>query len=217
MQTAPPVHNRSGVLSPVEGGRRWMCSLIGLGGDHPPTDEKGFAEFARSLRDPLLYEVIKDAEPVSHIHGYREIENKRRHYEKLSRQPDNLLVIGDAACSFNPVYGQGMTTAALGAELLDVCMGERSGDSFTGLSRRFQRKLAKVNAAPWLLATGEDLRVRDIKGGRTGFSIRLMHRYMDRVLSLSLRDLAVRRTFLEVFGMLRPPTTLFGPAVTTKV
>lgn len=215
VQTAPPAHNRGGVLSPVEGGR-WMCSLIGLGGDHPPTDEEGFAEFARSLRSPTLYEAIEDAVPVSPIHGYREIENKRRRYEKLARQPDNLLVIGDAVCSFNPVYGQGMTTAALGAELLDECLSERRRGALTGLSRRFHKKLAKVNAAPWLLATGEDLRVRGTEGGRAGLSTRLTHRYMDRVLSLSLRDLHVRRTFLEVFGMLKPPTALFGPAVAAK-
>jgi 2-polyprenyl-6-methoxyphenol hydroxylase-like FAD-dependent oxidoreductase len=193
-----------------------MCSLIGLGGDHPPTDEEGFVEFARSLRDPVLYEAIEGAKAVSPIHGYREIENKRRHYEKLPSQPDNLLVIGDAACSFNPVYGQGMTTAALGAEILEGCLRGRSG-SLSGLSGRFQRRLAKVNAAPWLLATGEDLRVRGAEGGTVRHSTRLTHRYMDRVLSLSLRDLAIRQTFLEVFGMLKPPTALFGPAVVVKL
>lgn len=218
VQTAPPEHNRGGVLSPVEGGL-WMCSLIGLGGDHPPTDEEGFLRFARSLREPTLYETIKRAEAVSAIHGYREVENKRCHYENLSRQPDNLFIIGDAACAFNPVYGQGMTTAALGAEVLERCLRERNvaGGDFAGLSRRFQRKLAKVNAAPWLLATGEDLRVHGAEGGKAGLSTRLTHRYMDRVLALSLRDLRVRRTFLEVFGMLRPPTALFGPAVAAKV
>ena len=214
VQAAPPEHNRGGIMFPIEGGRL-MCSLIGMGGDYAPTDEQGYMEFARSLRDPMLYEAIKDAKPASPIHGYREVENKRRHYEKLSRQPDNFLVTGDAACSFNPVYGQGMTTAALGAETLEECLRE-NGD-LAGLSRRFQKRLAKVNAAPWLLATGEDLRVRETEGGRAGLSTRLTHRYMDRVLALSLQDLAVRRTFLEVFGMTKPPTVLFGPAVAAKV
>ncbi len=216
VQTAPPEHNRGGVLSPVEGGR-WMCSLFGLGGDQPPTDEEGFVGFARSLRDPMLYEAIRGAKPASPIHGYREIEKRRRRYETLRRQPDNLLVTGDAACSFNPVYGQGMTTAALGAEILEDCLSVRRGGDFTGLSRRFQKQLAKANAAPWLLATGEDLRVRGTEGGRPGLSTRLMHLYIDQVLALSLGDLRVRRTFLQVFGMLRPPTALFGPIVAAKV
>jgi 2-polyprenyl-6-methoxyphenol hydroxylase-like FAD-dependent oxidoreductase len=188
-----------------------------MGGDYAPTDEEGFLEFACSLRNPMLYEAIKDAEPASPIHGYREVENRRRHYEKLARQPDNFLVSGDAACAFNPVYGQGMTAAALGAETLEACLQGRHDGDFAGLSRRFQKKLAKVNAAPWLLATGEDFRVRGTEGGKASFSTRLTHRYMDRVLELSLRDLAVRRTFLEVFGMLKAPTALFGPAVASKV
>jgi 2-polyprenyl-6-methoxyphenol hydroxylase-like FAD-dependent oxidoreductase len=216
IQAAPPEHNRGGVLSAVEGGL-WMCSLIGVGGHHPPTDEAGYIEFARSLRSPMLYEAIKDARPASPVHGYREIENRRHHYEKLPRQPHNLLVLGDAACAFNPIYGQGMTTVALGVEVLEECLRSNPDDGFTGLSRKFQKRLAKVNAAPWLLATGEDLRVRNTEGGTAGLSTRLMHRYMDRVLSLSLRDLEVRRTFLEVFGMLKTPGTLFGPAIAARV
>jgi 2-polyprenyl-6-methoxyphenol hydroxylase-like FAD-dependent oxidoreductase len=216
VQTAPPDHNRGGVLSPVEGGR-WMCSLVGLGDDQPPTSEEGFVAFARSLRSPVLYEAIRDARPISPIHGYREIENRRRRYDQLPRQPHNFLVTGDAACSFNPIYGQGMTTAALGAEILGNCLDERRGSNRPGLARRFQRMLAKANAVPWLLATGEDLRVRGVEGGPLGRSARLAHRYFDRVLALSLRDLAVRRTLLEVFGMLRPPTALFAPAIAAKV
>jgi len=216
VQPAPPEHNRGGIIFPVEGGR-WICSLGGVGGDHPPTDEEGFMHFARSLRDPMLYEAIKDAKPLSPIHGYRDMADRSRHYEKLSCQPHNFLVTGDAACSLNPIYAQGMTTAALGADTLEGCLAKRGDGDFAGLSRRFQKRLARVNAAPWLLATGEDLRVRGTEGGKAGLSTRLTHRYMDRVLELSMRDLGVRHTFLEVFGMLRSPTVLFGPAIATKV
>lgn len=215
LQTAPPAHNRGGFMMPVEGSR-WMCTLLGMGGDHPPTDEEGFMAFARSLRDRTIHHAIESAEPVSPIHGYREIKNKRRHYEKLHGQPGNFLVIGDAACSFNPIYGQGMTTAALGAEVLEDCLRQHGTDD-AHLSKRFQRKLAKVNAAPWLLATGEDLRVSGTEGSQAGLAVRLTHRYMDRVLSLSLRDLDTRRQLLEVFGMVAQPSTLFSPTVVTKV
>ena len=77
--------------------------------------------------------------------------------------------------------------------------------------------LAKATAGSWLLATGEDFRVRDIEGGKASVATRLTHRYMDRVLALSLHDIGVRRTFLEVFHMLKPPTALFGPSVVAKV
>jgi 2-polyprenyl-6-methoxyphenol hydroxylase-like FAD-dependent oxidoreductase len=217
-QAAPPEATRGGVLLPLEG-NRWMVTLSGVGGDYPPTDEAGFMDFARSLRTPMLYEAIRDAEPLSDISGYRDTENRWRHYEKLPRQPDNFLVTGDAASAFNPIYAQGMTTAALGAEVLEECLREQDaadGD-YAGLSKRFQKKLAKANAASWLLATGEDFRVRGVEGGRATFATRLTHRYMDRVLALSLRDINVRRTFLEVFHMLKAPTALFEPGIALKV
>jgi len=213
VQAAPPDVTRGGGLFPLENGR-WICTLYGLGGDYPPTDEEGFLSFARSLRTPLMYDAIKDLKPVTEITGNRTSQNRRRHYERLSRQPHNFLVTGDAACAFNPVYGQGLTTAALGAEALEKCLREGcDGD----LSGRFQKRLAKVNAGPWLLATGEDFRVRGVEGGKPGLSTRLTHRYMDRVLALSMRDVEVRRTFLEVFAMMKPPTALFGPGIVAKV
>ena len=94
-------------------------TLGGAGGDHPPTDEAGFLEFSRSLITPALYEAIKDAEPISPIYGYQRTANQLRHYERLARWPENFVALGDAACAFNPIYGQGMSVAAMGALALD--------------------------------------------------------------------------------------------------
>ena len=117
IQAAPPERTRGGVILPIEDGR-WMVTLGGGGGDYPPTDDQGFLEFARNLVTPKLYDAIQQAEALSPITGYRATENRLRHYERLSSFPENCIVVGDAACCFNPVYGQGMTTAALGAMLL---------------------------------------------------------------------------------------------------
>ncbi|MDP9438389.1 MAG: 2-polyprenyl-6-methoxyphenol hydroxylase-like oxidoreductase, partial [Actinomycetota bacterium] len=218
VQAAPPDVTRGALLLPIEGGR-WMLTLVGRDRDYPPTDEAGFMEFARSLRSQIINDAIEGAEPLSPIHGFRQTANRRRHYEKLPRQPHNFLVTGDAACAFNPVYAQGMTTAALGAEVLDECLREqrRPGGDPTGLARGFQKRLARVNKAPWMLATGEDFRVRGVEGGKPNAVNRFMHRYMDRVLELSTKDAAVRLTLLEVFNLLKPPTTLFTPTIAKKV
>ncbi len=220
VQADPPGMTRGGAVCPVEGDR-WMCTLYGVGEDYPPTDEDAFMSFARSLRTPLLHDAIKGAEPLSPIWGYRDTANSRRRYEKLARQPDNFLVTGDAACAFNPIYKRGMTTAALGAIALGESLREqrehRPDGSLEGLSKRFQKKLAKVNAAPWLLATGDDLRVSDVEGGPADLPTRLMHRYMDRVLALSTRDATVRWRLLTVMHMLQPPGALFSPAVVLRV
>lgn len=177
--------------------------------------------FARSLRSPLLYESIEDAEPLTPIVGYRATENRRRHYEKLPRRPEGFLVTGDAACAFNPVYAQGMTTAALGAEVLDECLREqrrrRPDGDLTGLARGFRKKLARVNKAPWTLATGEDFRVRGVEGGTPNAVTRLMHRYIDQVLLLGTKDAGVRLVLLETFNLLKSPPALLHPRILTLV
>jgi 2-polyprenyl-6-methoxyphenol hydroxylase-like FAD-dependent oxidoreductase len=189
--------------------------LTGGDGDYPPTDEAGFLEGARTLRIPDLYEAIRDAEPLGPIVGYRATENRLRHYERGGRWPEGLVALGDAVCALNPVYGQGMTTAALGAEVLDRCLRRSRApqDTRPGTSLKFQRELARTIAAPWLLATGTDYRFRRTEGPPRRRSTRMMHRYVDALTRLSTRNAGVRRRLMEVFHLLRPPAALFGPGV----
>ena len=220
VQAAPPEQRRSGILFPVEGGLH-LLTLAGGGRDYPPTDEEGYLQFAHSLPDPIIYDAVKDAEPVSPVCTHHATENRVRHFERLSQMPENFVVLGDAACAFNPVYGQGMTTAALGAEALAQTLREQSrrrpDGRLEGLSGRFQKRLARVNAGPWMLATGEDYRYREVEGGRPTLATRLTHRYMDGVVRLSTTDRGVRRLLLEVFNMLAPPSALFRPSVAARV
>ena len=212
VQSAPPQRKRGGLVFKVEGDR-WLVTLVGGGRDYPPSDEQAFLEFADSLPVPMIADAIRSAEPVSPIRTHRGTENRVRHYEGVNL-PDNFVVLGDAACAFNPVYGQGMTIASLGALTLQQCLREQRADgSLSGLSQRFQQRLAKVNKAPWLMATGEDYRYEETEGGSRGLMTRFMHWYMDRVLLLATRDVAVRSVLLQVFSMLIPPSALFRRAI----
>jgi 2-polyprenyl-6-methoxyphenol hydroxylase-like FAD-dependent oxidoreductase len=215
LQAAPPLNNRAGILFPVEG-NRWMVTLQGADSDYPPLDHAGFLEFTRSLRSPLLYEAIRNAEPLGSITGYRSTENRLFHYERLKQWPEGLFVLGDTVCAFNPVYGQGMTTAALAAEDLAKCLKEGRSD-FDGVARRFQQRLARINKAPWVLATSEDLRYPRAEGATADNATRQMHKYMDRVHRSATRSVAVRRHFLEVQGMLKGPSTMFHPSVLLRL
>jgi 2-polyprenyl-6-methoxyphenol hydroxylase-like FAD-dependent oxidoreductase len=215
-QAAPPKLPRAGLIFPIEN-NRWIVTLGGGGGDYPPTDEAGFLEFARSLPNPLLYETIRDANPLTGISGNRSTQNRLLHYERLARQPERFIALGDGVCAFNPVYGQGMTNAALGALELDRLLRERSSDDLGGLARDFQRRLAKVNAGCWMLATSEDHRYHGAEGGSPGLTSRVMHWYMDQVIRLSTESIPVRRLFLEVQQMLKPPTAMFGPRMIAQV
>src|SRR5262249_55893947 len=151
-------------------------SLLGGDGDFPPTDDAGFLAFARSLRSPALYEAIASAEPLTPIVGQRATENRLRHYDRLARFPDGVVALGDAVCAFNPVYGQGMSAAALGAEVLDGWLGE-SGHQSPGRGRVFQRRLARATGTAWQLATGADCSYRTTEGPPQGLVARLNGRY----------------------------------------
>ncbi|MDM9380181.1 FAD-dependent monooxygenase [Chlorogloeopsis sp. ULAP01] len=209
----PPYEQRGGVIYPVEG-KRWVITVAGIGRDYPPTDEAGFLEFVRSLRSPILYEAIKNAKPLSPVYGYRRTENLWRHYEQLPRMPEGLVALGDAVCSFNPIYGQGMTTATLGALTLEHCLKEQR---LTNLTRCFHKQLARVLETPWMMATSEDFRWETTEGGKPDIITRLMHRYMDQVILQAVNDPKVYRKFAEVIHMVKPPSVLFAPDILVKV
>jgi len=211
MPKAPDVR-RGGVLYPIENGK-WMVTLGGLGGDVPPTDDKGFLEFARNLRSPVLYEAIKNGTPDSPVHGYRRTANHRRHYETMPRWPEGFLVIGDAACTFNPVYGQGMTVAAQAAVLLDKHLGANPGT----FGRAAQAAVARCSEAPWQIATGADLRYPTTVGPRPGWAARLANWYLDRTSDVANRDGYVARVLADVLYLVTPPTALFRPGVALRV
>jgi 2-polyprenyl-6-methoxyphenol hydroxylase-like FAD-dependent oxidoreductase len=215
VQPAPPHHKRGGVIFPLEGDR-WHVTLAGVGRDYPPTDETGFLEFAESLRSRILFDAIRHAEPMSPISGFRATENRWRAYESMRRFPDGIIVIGDAACAFNPVYAQGMTTAALGAETLAALLERRrvrDTGAIAGLGRGFQRALARVNAQAWRLATSEDLRLPQTTGARASIATRLAHGYFDRLMRLATERPDVRLAFLRTMNMLEGPGVLFSPRI----
>lgn len=210
----PPDFSRGAGLLPAEGGR-WVLTLTGNDDDQPPTDEASFMSFLASLPDRSIYEFARSAKPVTPIAGYRRTENRWKHFEKLPEQPEGFVVMGDAACAFNPIYGQGMSAAAMGADLLDQCLRRNPlGDNF---AKGFQQRLAKINQLPWTLATAEDFRWPNTVGDHPGWLTRLMHRYIDRVVALIPKDVTVGRSFLEVMHLLEGPQHLIRPAVSARV
>jgi flavin-dependent dehydrogenase len=208
----PPESSQGAVLYPIENGR-WMLTLGGLGDDRPPTDEDGFLEFARGLRTPLLYEAIKDAKPDSPIHGFQQTANHRRRYETMVRWPQGFVVVGDAVCSFNPVYGQGMSVAAQAAIVLGELLAERPGV----FGREAQVAVGQCSATAWLIATGADLRFPSTTGHRPGRRSRLSHWYMDRASDVANRDPYVCRVLTDVLHLVEPPAALMRPGVALRV
>jgi 2-polyprenyl-6-methoxyphenol hydroxylase-like FAD-dependent oxidoreductase len=121
----PPDFPNGGLMEIIEN-QTWHVTLVGRFGAYPPHDEAGFFAFAKALHTPKLYHLIKDAERVSDITYYRFPTSIQRHYERLTTFPEGLVVLGDAISSFNPVYGQGMSSAALQVKALQQLLSERA-------------------------------------------------------------------------------------------
>ncbi|NWG20400.1 MAG: FAD-binding monooxygenase [Chloroflexi bacterium] len=209
-----PGERRFGGMFPIEG-ERWIVSLGGWTGDHAPTDEQGFLEYARSLPMPEIYALISQAEPLSDIIPHKFPASLRRHYERLTRFPEGYLVLGDAVCSFNPTYGQGMTSAAMQAAALDELLTLRMG-RLDGLARAFFKRAAQVIDTPWQLAVGEDFRFPDTTGPKPA-GVDLLNRYVAAVHRATLVDPVVGAAFIRVMNLLAPPLSLMSPAMLLRV
>ncbi|MES2644136.1 MAG: FAD-dependent oxidoreductase [Myxococcota bacterium] len=212
-----PGSRRLGIVAPVEGGR-WIALLVGLLGDHPPADDEGWMAFARSLPNPELADALAAAEPLTSAATYRFPAHLRRHYERMPDLPDGFVVVGDAHCSFNPIYGQGMTAAALGVEALDRALSSAaaSGRGLLGFSAPTQRAIASTADGAWMMATGEDLRHPEVAGERP-FGTALVNAYMARLMRATQRDPALTAVLYRVVHMLAEPTALMHPAVAARV
>lgn len=206
-----PEHPQGGALQALEGGRH-LLTLIGVLGEHPPTDPDAFDAFARSLRFPDIAEAIRDAEPLGSPVAFRYPASVWHHYERLARFPDNLLVTGDALCSFNPIYGQGMSVAALEALTLrrHLERGSRPRPA------RVLRDLGRVVEVPWNMAAGGDLAFPEVEGHRT-MQTRLVNRYIGRVQVAAARDAEIGRAFVRVAGLVDRPESLLRPRVVIRV
>jgi 2-polyprenyl-6-methoxyphenol hydroxylase-like FAD-dependent oxidoreductase len=211
LQAGTPGHPRTGALQLLEGDR-WMVTLAGILGDHPPTDPDGFLAFARSLRFPDIYETVRHAEPLDEPVAFRFPASVRRRYERLRRFPDRLLVLGDAVASFNPIYGQGMTVAALEALTLRRHLGRGTPPE----PRRFFADLARVVDVPWEIAAGGDLVFPEVQGRRTAKG-RLLNAYIARLHAAAAGDAGLAGAFVRVAGLVAPPQTLMHPRVVVRV
>jgi flavin-dependent dehydrogenase len=178
----------SGVLKAIEGGV-WAVCLVGAGGQYPPTDAEGFAKGFTQLVSPVLAEALEGAEPLTEPRGYRMPECVRHHYERMERWPAGLLVLGDAFCSFDPIYGQGMTVAALQAEVLAACLRESQGRP--GFEQRALNLMQQAIYPAWWRSALDDLRWPGVAyhGPEPMKDVPLLHRFFDLCLKQSTRKL----------------------------
>ncbi len=209
----PPHQKRIGFMLAMEQDR-WIVTLGGWLGEHAPTDHDGFLEFARTLVRPDVYDVIKRAQPLTDAVKFGFPANRRRHYELYKRFPGNYLVIADALCSFNPLYGQGMSTATLEAIALRECLRDASSPEF--LWRAFFKKASGIVDGPWMIAAGSDFAFEGVTGPKPA-GTDFINWYLTQVHRCASTDQVVCRAFFDVANLLAPAPTLFRPSIVARV
>jgi 2-polyprenyl-6-methoxyphenol hydroxylase-like FAD-dependent oxidoreductase len=209
---APTPHSpRGGGVAPLEGGLH-IVTLCGILGDYPPVDPAGFDAFVARMCFPDVTEALVGATPVDDPVPFRFPASVRHRYERLRRFPAGLLVIGDAVCSFNPIYGQGMTVAAMEAALLRDMLGNGSAPG----PHKYFRRMAKVIDTPWQITVGADLAFPDVSGRRT-VKVRLVNAYLPRLHAAASTDRSLARALVRVMGMVDKPEGLLRPDRTLRV
>ncbi|MER6250123.1 FAD-dependent monooxygenase [Streptomyces sp. NPDC001584] len=200
---------KAGGILPIDGDR-WHVSLMGAPGGEPTRAAEDFESFARTLRHPVVADLLEHAEPLSEVSVTHSTANRRYYYERLGARPDGLVALGDSVATFNPVYAQGMSVAALGAlALRDLLAAGSTGD----LAHRAQRAIARPVNAAWALATGQDIHFTTTEGKRPKLTDRLLRRYVSRLSRTATGSFRAATALTDVLALQAPPASLVRPGV----
>ena len=211
-------------------GERWVVLLAGMVGTEPPLDEDGMIAFADQFACGDIAAVLRESAPLTEPLKYTYPESARNHYEKLGGRPGGLLVIGDAYCGFNPIYGQGITIAALEALILRRLLGATKGSategsategsategSSAGLARDYFQAAGKLVDEAWETSASSDLRFPEVEGRRRR-GAGLINAYGEKFRAAASVDPALGETFLRVANMADKPAKLLSPGTVLRV
>ncbi|RAO19782.1 FAD-dependent oxidoreductase [Micromonospora noduli] len=192
----------------IEDGR-WMAMMAGYGKDRPGRTAD---DFVRRLREqfPPEFGEVADQEMIGDVQTYHHADSRRRDFHALKRFPAGLISVGDAVASFNPVYGQGMTAAALHAACLSTYL--RSGPDLRAPARHYLALQKVVVDAAWSLSTSADLALPHVDGPYPR-GYRLSRWASGQIIAATVTDVATARRFNDVVSMREHPRSLARPGV----
>jgi len=199
----------TGVLSIVENNKAEVL-LWSAGGNYPATNVNDFEQTVAQLADPLIAEVVKGLEPVTSPRGYRISELFRHHFEFMEQWPSGLLVVGDSLCNFDPIYGLGMTMAAIEVEMLDNCLSEQRANPKASFEQKTLQRLQDVIAPAWWLNCVSDLQWSGVEyEGQPMVGIDFVQKYFN----VYLRQSTVKRDFEQILLYWGVNSLLFSPTL----
>jgi 2-polyprenyl-6-methoxyphenol hydroxylase-like FAD-dependent oxidoreductase len=178
----------------------WIFTLTRLADNEPPNDLTGMIRMASQFAPPALLRALKRGEPIGEISVFRYPGAIWRRYDQMDRFPAGFLVFGDAICSTNPIYGQGMTVAALEATALRDCLADGNGD----LSRRFFAATAAHIGPMWASNQFNDLYMDS--GDPDHAASKELLDFREAVLSAAESSPALTEKLYRAMNLVDPPT-----------
>ncbi|WP_426446514.1 NAD(P)/FAD-dependent oxidoreductase [Paenibacillus sp. S-38] len=210
----------TGVFSPIENGLAESV-LYSAGGVYPTTEAERYAQEAGALTSPVLAEAIRDLEPLGPPRAFRVPELVRRRYGHMTRWPAGLLVLGDAFCHFDPIFGQGITVAAMEAELLEECLREERGQPREGFELRVLGRMQELIEPAWWLNCTAALRWKGVEytGTVQLEGVEFAQRYLDQYHRHVMQEQSMELygLFWAVNTLLAPPNELVRPELMDAV
>lgn len=215
----PAPKGRYGCLIQAQEGDRMIAGLACRGRDAiVPEDFAGILARAEQLPHPGTFEILRDAEPLSPVLRFGFPASIQRHYERLTHVPAGFLCIGDAICSFNPVWGQGMSVAALEVlalgRLLEQCALDEA--SLSGLEKNFYQRAAQLIAPAWQLSVNPDFSFETTRGERPA-SLKEGRGFMRALATLAQSEPEVQALINDVFHLVKPLEAFRSPELLAKV
>jgi flavin-dependent dehydrogenase len=210
---APTIERQTGAgLLAYENGTV-IVTLIGIGGEKLPGALPGLITYAAELLPTHITAALCAGEPLGPVSAQNYPVSVWRRYDKMSRFPKGFLVIGDAVCSFNPVYGQGMTSAALQAIALRDSLLNGSAED---LGRRYFRETTKKLRPIWLANRFNDFIALPVDGWRS-VARRILNRGQDKVMAAAANDIVLTELFVRTIHLVDSPIRLMHPAMLMRV
>jgi len=165
-----------------------------------------------------VYNALRYAQPPEGIRHYRFPVSTWKHFERLPRLPRGVLPVADALCRFNPIYAQGMSSAAKQARLLEDVLQRAADepDPIATLQSGFMSEVASVLETPWTMSTGADLAFPQTRGERPD-NFAEAQEFEAALFRAAVADPVVHRAMLEVAQLLEPQQRLREPDIMRRI
>ena len=158
---------------------------------------------------PTVYNALRYAQPPEGIRHYRFPVSTWKHFERLARLPRGVLPVADALCRFNPIHGQGMSSAAKQARLREDVLHRAADepDPIAALQSGFMSEVASVLKTPWTMSTSADLAFPQTRGERPD-NFAEAREFEAALFRAAVTDPVVHRAMIEVAQLLQPQSLL---------